>query len=114
MSTTTDPTFCPTCETELPPDTPLSYFAQSPLCPVKLDLSFGQEVTILLDDMGALFNSIGFAEDVGLETLQQLGRLGCRVTTEAQRRFTLFNGAVQALSERADKAAALVVKLAAQ
>ena len=105
-------TFCPTCESDLPPGTKLYYFAQSPLCPEKHDLDFGNEVLFMLEDMKALFEAIGYSENFTLETAQQLGKLGCHVADEAQRRWQLFDGDVQALNERADKAAALVAQLA--
>ncbi len=68
----------------------------------------------MLQDMNALFETIGYAENFSLETAQQLGKLGCHVAEEARRRWQLFDGAVRTLDDRANKAAALVAKLSAQ
>src|SRR5262245_821560 len=95
-------TFCVTCHTELPPGTEIKYFSQSPLCPTKDDLSFGQEVYIMLGAMKALFNVLGFSEIEEEETVQGLGKLGHEVADEAFRRMRLLQEAYDILWQRCD------------
>src|SRR5262245_21197953 len=100
--TTSQNTLCITCQTELPAGTEIKYFSQSPLCPAKDGLSFGQEVYRMAGAMKALVNVLGFSESDEEETVQELGQLGHEVAEEAIRSLRLLSEAQSILWQRCD------------
>ena len=97
------PTVCPTCESELAPDTQLDHIAQSPLYPEKFELGYGDEVSMLLDYLEALNAALGcekIDEEVANEHIIELNRLAMDLAQEAKRRFSLDTKAVRELDRR--------------
>lgn len=100
MADTKDYTLCVTCHTELPPGTETHYFTQSALFPHKADLSFEDELIMLINSMQELFNAIANGKNEDEEIDEALARLGYEVAQEARRRLSLLQEAQGILWKR--------------